>query len=197
MRIKYSVLDNIFEENRKKHINPSEMKLLLFLVCRQSADGSVRGLRCRGINQETGIHYFQVYTAIKSLSERELIWYERDKCDYGKWDLGVIKNSFDVNKDDNYLDIDISILKDIKSANLSVGEQLLYLQFLKCLKYNGIESAYKVNRKAFYCKYAAFLNVKEDTLQKYIWHLRHFFDIRLRNKMYEIRLLSKIEPGKT
>lgn len=187
MKLKLS----IFEKLIAFSITRTELDLFLLCLRYQDDTGRVVGVHHREICKEGNMCEQSFYDALRSLKEKNLIFYKRANGDY---DITIIDNDFSDKKfKGQYINLHHGLFESEDFWNLSVNEKLLVLDlFRQCQAGTGRKV---IGKKKFYEKYMELFHVCKKTISKYITNIRKIFRFVLNKKNYHISLLEFVKPA--
>lgn len=184
-KLKNCVVDRMLQEQLKR----SEIDFLIEVSHYQDDFGCTKGVYYKDICNATKMSYETFYAAMHSLEEKGFI--KTEKNYYGDWDITILNNDFSYPEavKEGYVSTGHDIFYNAAFHKLKAGEKLLALQFVKIA---GAGKRYHIGVQQLYEKYCRLLDITERTLQVYLGHLRSFFSIGIKNKMYWITPLVAV-----
>ena len=190
-KLKLSVLNRVIAAQLSKY----EVLFLLTILRYQSTNGQVLGIYYKDICYELGritgkerISYQKFYDIINSLQEKGIIRVEKGFKDRN---ITILGNSF-ASKEyhEGYVSMSHTFLQTQEFGKLKANEMLLCLELLKNCEAGG-RGDMCIGVAKFYEKYCNMFSVTKRVLQGYLTHIKAFFSVYIKDKIYWFEVLKK------
>lgn len=182
-KLKNTYIDNLID----KQVSKSELAFILYIARFQDDYGTVHSVYYKDVCDMISISIQKFYDILNSLSQKDLIFYEKDNP--ADFRVHLNGNNFEKqNFDKGYINV---VEKDFFSesfASMKVGSQLLYLYSQRF-----IEGKHMLLKK-FYDDFCKLFHVKKKTFQLYVQELKekkYLFISKKRNKSYHYEMTMK------
>lgn len=175
------------------HLTKAEVDFMLEISHYQDESGRIYGVYYKDISKAIGVSSQTFYVTMYSLVEKGLICLKEGA--YGDRDIIIHENDFtypDALKE-GYLSTGHDIFYNDAFKKLKGKEKLLALYFIMVC---GNDKKYYIGVNKFFKEFGELLNVSKRTIRVYLGHLRAFFSIGIKNKMYWIRPLKSVFKDK-
>lgn len=182
MQLSYSTLKKI------KDLSRAEMNVFLLLVRYQDQDGFVPAVYYGKFKREAGFRSKQTfYNVLRSLKRRGLISYAQNAK--GDFDISVFNKGYTKQEKPDYINLNRPVFRTKAFLRMKAHEKWLLMDLMRSAMVNHGRRIIRVEE--FYAKYAGLLEVTARTVRKYLGTLRNFFQIRIRDGKYVIRMAKK------
>lgn len=189
------------------HISDTELTVLLYIARYQDDLGVIAGVHYKDVCTATGICTQSLYNALYGLESKQIINIEQDQQErHSDRNIRIIGNEDRYaqgqgkNQDrESYLSLQHPIFKDPKFHQMKTNAKLMAMLFIIYVGSNQSKTNnaghYKINKENLFTKFTALLQVKADTLRRYIGELRQFFSIYIKKNNYFVEPKKKIFVG--
>lgn len=182
-KLKNSYIDNMIAAK----VSKSEIAFLLYIAVGQNESGKVYSVYYKDVCEALSISIQKFYDILTSLSEKNLIRYEKENP--ADFVVELVGNDFsDKDFSCGYLNVASKEFRSKKFTELKAGSQLLYLYTQRLLngKHMGVLK--------FYEDFCEMFQVTRKTLQIYVQQLKEahlLFISKKRNKAYHYEMTMR------
>lgn len=177
--------NSALKEIMNSKVNNAELDVLMYVIRYSDATGLAKGIYYKDICSTLKICNQTYYDAVRGLEKKKLItvkkqsFYDNDLC-------VLVNDCTDINevKHDGYVSLNLKILDREEFIELKANEKILAMHFL--MRLQGGRRIVKVVSKKFLQDWSDRFGVVKYTVQKYLFNLKSFFNIKKQEKFYII-----------
>lgn len=186
----YKLKNTYIDRMIKSQLTSKEIDFLLHIAVYQNEQGTVESVYYKNICSATDISIQKFYDILRSLTEKNLIYYE--KANVHDLRVHLIGNDFSNAQykkgDEGYLNVAQNDFSNKKFRELKAGSKLLYLYMMR------FTVGTHMFMEHFYDSFCELFGVVKKSLQQYVHELKEkklLFVSRKRNRAYHYEIMMK------
>jgi hypothetical protein len=167
-------------------VSDVELNLVLYVARYQDSHGCVAGVHYRDVCENAGMCPQSVYNSLAKLESSGII--SAASSGFGDRDIQITGNKdayglgLGGGKNPAYLSLQHPVFADRAFLKMKPNAKLLAMLVLVYAGAGG--GRYAIKKELFYDSYTQIFRVKKDTLRRYLFQMRRFFSVYIKNGQY-------------
>lgn len=184
-KLKSRTFENIIQAD----LTSAELNFIVYLSHFQNDFGTIIGVYYKDICEAINVSYQTFYDALRNLSSKGIISYE--KRNYDDWDITILNNDFSYEEavKEGYISMGHAIFDDPAFYALKAPEKILAIHIMRA---SGAGARrYCIGADNFYDKFCGLLKVSRRVIRGYLKRLKKFFSIGVKDSKIWVTLLKR------